>query len=140
MKECWINTVFEAISRSDSQTALTLLKSHKEELEAGDEDGFTLRASLLHQAIQYSCYSLIAFTLNLASPPDIHFYRLYGNTPIAYALEKNDQKALNLLYAKSDKNFALHTAVRCHQKNLVEHLLSKCTFPERLLSYLALKK
>jgi len=135
----WINEAFCAMARSDSEAALSLLQDHKNDLKAEDEEGVQLRANLLHQAIHYSCYPLIAFTLGLASPPDISFYRLYGNTPIALALEKNDSKMIDIIRAKSDKSFALHAAVKSKQKNLVSALLGQFSFSDRLLKYLGLK-
>ena len=133
-----LNNVVQAIKHTDTDNALKILKKHKKILGATDEISLNMRAGVLYHAIQYSCASLVAFTLSIAPSPDIHFYRLYGYTPIALAIEKNAKEMLPLLYPKSNKNFALHAAVESKQNHIVSALRDHCCFSPKLLQHLGL--
>jgi hypothetical protein len=133
-----LNNIVQAIKHSDVDSALALLKKHKKILGSADELSLNVRAGVLYYAIQYSCASLVAFTLSIAPSPDIHFYRLYGCTPIALAIDKNAKEILPLLYPKSNKNFALHAAIESKQNHIVTALRNNCCFPQKLLRHLGL--
>jgi hypothetical protein len=133
-----LNHIIRAIKRSDTDEALKLLKEHPKILVSTDEVSLNIRAGVLYHAIQYSCVSLVAFTLSLAPSPDIHFYRLYGSTPIALAIDKNATDLLPILYSKGNKNFALHAAVKSNQKNIIVALREHCFFPQKLIQHLGL--
>lgn len=135
-----LGSVVKAITRTDAVAALKLLNENKRVLQSNSEEVSNFRASVLYHAIQCSCTGLIAFTLNLAPAPDINFYRLYGYTPISLAIEKNSKQALPLLYAKSDKTFALHAAVKSKQKQTVAALLGQFHFSHRILAHLGLER
>ena len=128
----------QAIKHADIDKALALLKKHRKILGATDEISLNVRAGVLYHAIQYSCVSLAAFALSIAPSPDIHFYRLYGYTPIALAIDKNAKEMLPLLYPKSNKNFALHAAVESKQQHIVSALREHCCFSQRLIRHLGL--
>jgi hypothetical protein len=133
-----LNTIVQAIKHSDIEKATALLKKHRTLLSSTDEISLNVRAGVLYHAIQYSCASLVAFTLSVAPSPDIHFYRLYGYTPIALAIEKNAKEMLPILYPKSNKNFALHAALESKQTHIVSALRDHCSFSSRLLKHLGL--
>lgn len=133
-----LNSIVQAIKLADIDKALSILKKHRKILDSTDEISLNVRAGVLYYAIQYSCASLAAFTLSVAPSPDIHFYRLYGYTPIALAIDKNAQEILPLLYPKSNKNFALHAAVESKQTHIVSALRDNCCFSEKLLRHLGL--
>jgi len=133
-----LNSIVQAIKHADTDKALALLKKNQTILGSTDEISLNVRAGVLYYAIQYSCASLAAFTLSIAPSPDIHFYRLYGYTPIALAIDKNAKEMLPLLYPKSNKNFALHAAVESKQNHIVSALRDHCCFSQKLLRHLGL--
>ena len=133
-----LNSIVQALKLADIDKAVALLKKHRNILESTDEISLNVRAGVLYHAIQYSCVSLVAFTLSVAPSPDIHFYRLYGYTPIGLAIDKNAKEMLPLLYPKSNKNFALHAAVESKQNHIVSALRDHCCFSQKLLRHLGL--
>jgi len=134
-----LNRIVQAVQKSDSERAIHLLKKYPKWLSATDEMALNLRAGVLYYAIQYSCAPLVAFALSFAASPDIHFYRLYGSTPIAMAIDKNAKDMIPLLYPKCNKKFALHAAVESRQQLVVAALREKFSFSPKLLQHLGLQ-
>lgn len=136
-----LETVSREISRSiaaaDTAAALSLLKTHKASFLEPVE-GALRHAELLYCAIKYDNQAVARFLLELPVISDISFFRFCGHTPLSYAIEENHDALLPILLAKTDKNFALHMAVKLNMLKTKAFLLSRCAFKEKLLRFLGL--
>jgi len=126
-----------AIAAADTAVALSLLKTHKESFLEPIE-GALRHAELLYCAIKYDDQSVVIFLLGLPVISDISFFRFCGHTPLSYAIEENHDSLLPILLAKTDKNFALHMAVKLNFLKTKTLLLKQCTFKAKLLHFLEL--
>ena len=136
-----IETVSREILRfivaADTAAALSLLQTHKGSFLEPIE-GALKHAELLYFAIKYENQAVLKFLLALPVISDITFFRFCGHTPLSYAIEENHDALFSLLLAKTDKNFALHMAVKLNFFKTKSVLLKHCTFKAKLLHFLEL--
>jgi hypothetical protein len=125
------------IAAADTPVALALLQAHKASFLEPIE-GALRHAELLYCAIKYSNQAVVKFLLELPIISDITFFRFCGHTPLSYAIEQNHDALLPILLAKTDKNFALHMAVKLNLLKTKTLLLKQCTFKPKLLHLLEL--
>jgi len=127
-----------SISSSDTATALALLQEHRAEF-LDPIEGICLHARALYYAIKSANREVIQYLLNLPVLSDIVFFKFCGHTPISLAVEEGREDLVPLLLAKTDKNFALHMAVKLKLFKTKRLLLKKCFFKEKLLRFLGLQ-
>jgi hypothetical protein len=137
MLETVFRGILTSISAADTPSALTLLQTHKT-MFLEPIEGTLMHAELLYSAIKYNNQDVVRFLLALPIVSDITFFKFCGYTPLSYAIEENYVALLPLLLAKTDKNFALHMAVKLNLSKTKAFLLSKCVFKEKLLGFLGL--
>lgn len=129
--------ILSAITAVDTATAVSCLQAHKS-LFLEPIEGALRHAELLYRAIQCNNQAVVKFLLELPVVSDISFFRFCGHTPLSYAIEEHHETLLPLLLAKTDKNFALHMAVKFNLLKTKAFLLSRCVFKEKLLRFLGL--
>src|SRR5437868_4023321 len=97
------------------------------------------QAELLYRAIKSDQLDIMKSLLEQTDSLDIEFYEYCGDTPISLALTEGKSDLLPFLMKKTDKNFALHTAVHCKQAFIIRYLLQNCAYKEKFLRFLGLK-
>lgn len=102
-------------------------------------EGVTLHAQFLYSAIKHANKEVLQFLLALPVISDINFFKYCGYTPIGLAVEEGKKDLVPLLLTKTDKNFALHMAVKLHHENTKKVLLASCVFKEKFLQFLGLR-
>lgn len=128
----------KALLAADTQAALKLLEdSHCMFLDP--LEGPSILAEILYVAIKKSNREVIQFLLNLPAHCDIAFYNYCGQTPVACAFDEGLKDLLPLILEKTDKDFALFTAVQLKNNVLQNLLLKSCRYKEKLLRYLGLQ-
>ncbi|MBP9727605.1 MAG: hypothetical protein KBD83_09135 [Gammaproteobacteria bacterium] len=137
MLETVSREILRSIAAADTPAALSLLRTHKASFLELIE-GALRHAELLYCAIKYDNQAVTRFLLELPVISDISFFRFCGHTPLSYAIEENHDALLPLLLAKTDKNFALHMAVKLNFLKTKTLLLKQCTFKAKLLHFLEL--
>lgn len=125
------------LAANNTAGALELLQSAQFVLE-GTVEGMELHAEVLYCAIKNANQEILQFLLNIPVLSDISFFKFCGHTPISLAVENGCQDLIPLLLAKTDKNFALHMAVKLKQEKTRKLLLSKCIFKTKLLQFLGI--
>lgn len=132
--------VITALIAADTQTALALLQDQQMAL-LDPLAGASLQAELLYFAIKKTNTEVIQFLLSFCkgNGVDIPFFNFCGNTPIGLALEEGFKEVVPSLLSSTDKNFALMTAVKLQNKNLIELLLKTFSFKTKFLKFLGLK-
>jgi hypothetical protein len=129
--------ILSAIVAADTPAALALLQSYKATFLEPIE-GALIHAEMLYCAIKHTNQEVVRFLLEIPIISDISFFKFCGQTPISYAIEGNHDALLPMLLAKTDKNFALHVAVKFNFLKTKTFLLTKCVFKEKLLHFLGL--
>lgn len=135
MLEMISQDILNSISAADTPVALTLLQRHKAVFLEPIE-GALMHAEFLYSAIKHNNLEVVKFLLGLPTLSDITFFKFCGHTPLSYAIEENHPSLWSLLLAKTDKNFALHMAVKLNLVKTKAFLLNKCVFKEKLLRFL----
>lgn len=130
--------VLGALMAADTPTALSLL-SDQQGIFLDPLEGATLHAEFLYCAIKQANIDVTRYLLNLCIPSDVSFYHHCGTTPLGLALEQGGlEEVIPLMLEKTDKNFALYTAVQLHNNRLKDLLLKTCSFKDKFLKYLKL--
>lgn len=132
-------SILASILTADNTATLVLLQDHQT-MFVDPIEGVALHAKILYYAIKNANQDIIRYLLNLPVLSDIPFFRFCGHTPISLAVEEGHAELLPLLLAKTDKNFALHMAVKLNLPKTKSFLLSKCVFKEKLLQFLGCSK
>jgi hypothetical protein len=123
---------------SDTASALALLQDHQADF-LDPIQGVYLHAQVLYYAIKNTNSEIIRYLLNLPVLSDIVFFKFCGHTPISLAVEEDRNELIPLLLTKTDKNFALHMAVKLNLFKTKNLLLKKCVFKQKLLRFLGLQ-
>lgn len=131
-------SIVAAILAADTSNALILLNDGHHAL-MDPLDGPVFHAEMLYYAIKKANVEVIQYLLNLSVGSDLSFFHYCGHTPLSLVLEEGLNDMVPAVISKTDKNFALHMAVNAKDNKLIDLLLSKCVFKERLLHYLGLK-
>lgn len=100
--------------------------------------GMALHAEVVYSAIKQGKKEILKHLLNLPIISDINFFKFCGHTPLSLAIEEGKQDLIPLLLAKTDKNFALHMAVKLKQEKIKKLLLSNSVFKPKFLKFLGL--
>ncbi|HXH55638.1 MAG TPA: ankyrin repeat domain-containing protein [Gammaproteobacteria bacterium] len=137
MLETVYREILCSIAAADTPAALALLHTHKASFLEPIE-GTLKHAEFLYCAIQYNNQAVVRFLLDLPVISDISFFKFCGHTPLSYAIEQNHDALLPILLTKTDKNFALHMAVKLNLLKTKTFLLNQCTFKPKLLHLLEL--
>lgn len=132
-------SVIAALMVADTNTALGLL-NESQGLFLDPLEGASLHAEILYCALKQSNKEVIRFLLNIPVTSDLSFYHLCGETPVSLALNQGLDDMLPFILEKTDKNFALCTAVQLKNSRLKDLLLKTTQFKDKLLTYLGLKK
>lgn len=128
--------VLAALMAADTPTAMNLLADHQ--LVFLDPlEGASLHAECLYGAIKQANTEVIRYLLSLCISSDVSFYNHCGSTPLGLALEQGGlEEVIPLMLEKTDKDFALYTAVQLNHSRLKELLLKSCCFKDKFLRYL----
>lgn len=137
MLEVISQEILNSIVAADTPVALALLQTHKA-MFLEPIEGALMHAELLYSAIKHNNLEVVRSLLTLPVISDITFFKFCGHTPLSYAIEENHPALWSLLLAKTDKNFALHMAVKLKLAKTKAFLLNKCVFKEKLLGFLGL--
>lgn len=135
MKEQLSEKILASIQAAEIPTILALLEENHS-VFLNPIDGVILHAKALYYAIKSSKQEVIRFLLNLPVSSDVAFFKYCGHTPLSLAIEEGSYELLPLLLAKTDKNFALHMAVKLNLARTKNFLLSRCNFKKKLLQFL----
>ncbi len=139
MLELMPREIIASITAADTPAALSLLHAYKTTF-LDPIEGALLHAEILYCAIKCTNQEVVKFLMELPVISDIAFFKFCGHTPLSYAIEENHPSLLPLLLLKTDKNFALHMAVKLNLLKTRAFLLSKCVFKEKLLRFLGLQR
>lgn len=139
MIDLLIPGILSVLSANNTPAALELLQEGQMAFN-NPIQGAALHAEMLYSCIKNANLEVLKSLLNLRVLSDIYFLKFCGHTPISLALEEGKVDLLPLLLAKTDKNFALHMAVKLKQEKTLKYLLATCIFKERLLKFLGLSK
>jgi hypothetical protein len=139
MIELLIPGVLSVLTANNTPAVLQLLQEGQVAFNHPIE-GAALHAEMLYSCIKNANQEVLKSLLNLKVLSDIVFFKFCGHTPISLALENGNIDLLPLLLTKTDKNFALHMAVKLKQEKTLKYLLTTCIFKERLLKFLGLHK
>lgn len=138
MLELLYQGILTSILTSDTATTVALLEEHKS-VFLDPIEGVNLHAQVLYCAMKHTNLEVIRYLLNLLIPSDVAFFKFCGHTPISMAVEEGRNELLPFLIARTDKNFALHMAVKLNLKKTINFLLGKCVFKQKLLSFLGIR-
>jgi len=138
MLDVILQGVFASILSADTASALALLREHQANL-LDPVEGVGLYSQILYCAIKHTNLEVMKYLLNLPVISDIPFYQFCGHTPLSLAVEEGHTALIPMLLAKTDKNFALHMAVKLNLIKTKTLLLSKYVFKEKLMRYLDLR-
>lgn len=127
-----------AILAADTAKALELVQNHQS-IFLDPIGGAFLHAQIAYCAIKNANREILQSLLKLPVLSDIQFFKYCGHTPLSLAIEEGREDLLPLLLAKTDKNFALHMAVKLKSSKTIQVLMKKCVFAERLLHFLGLR-
>lgn len=130
--------VLTSLLSSDTASALALLQDHRAAF-LDPIEGVCLHAQVLYCAIKSANREVIKYLLDLPILSDIVFFKFCGHTPISLAVEGGQEELVALLLPKTDKNFALHMAVKLNLLKTKSLLLRKCVFSAKLLRFLGLQ-
>lgn len=134
--------IISAIVSADTVTAIALLKEHQSWF-TDPIQGIWLHSQALYYAIKHSNkhsnIEVLKALLSLPVTSDVPFFKFCGYTPISLAIEEGHNEILPLLLIKTDKNFALHMAVKLNLTKTKDYLLSKCVFKDKLLKFLGIR-
>jgi len=130
--------ILKSILHADSSTTLSLLKEAKG-LFLEPVKGTPFHAKAMYYSIKKANKEVLNWLTHLPVKSDISFFKLCGNTPIGVAIEDGHQELLGMLITRTDKNFALHMAVKLKFSKTIQVLLAECSFKDRFLNFLQLK-
>jgi hypothetical protein len=130
--------VMAALMAADTPTALNLL-GDGQGVFLDPLEGATLHAEILYCAIKHANRDVITWLMNLCISSDVSFYNYCGHTPVGLVLEEGLNDMLPLMLSKTDKSFALYTAVQLKNTKLQDLLLRSCIYKEKFLKYLKLR-
>lgn len=129
--------VLGALMVADTPSALALLNDSQGAL-LDPLEGPALHAELLYYSIKHANKDVIMHLVGLCIPSDVSFFNYCGFTPAGLAMEEGLDEMVPLILEKTDKQFALYTAVQLKNVKLRDLLLKTCVFKDRLLRYLGL--
>ncbi len=138
MVELLYQSILASILSADTAVALSLLQDHRAAF-LDPIEGVCLHAQVLYCAIKNTNREVIQYLLNLSTLSDIVFFKFCGHTPISLAVEEGRYELIPILLAKTDKNFALHMAVKLRLFKTKNLLLKTCFFKKKLLQFLGLQ-
>jgi len=130
--------IVTCLAAADTNSALALLNDHQNAF-LDPVQGVSLHAQLIYTTIKNANKEVLQALLKLPVLSDISFYKFCGQTPLSLAVEENHKDLIPLLLLGTDKNFALHMAIRFNQIKTKSLLLKKCVFNEKLLKFLKIK-
>ena len=125
--------------QQDTEQVLQILEDNQGCLQEPLE-GPSIHAKILYYALKQANQLVIHYLINLGIHSDLCFYHYCGDTPLGLAFALGLKELLPSLLLKTDKSFALLTAVKLKNKALTQYLLGHSRFSQRLLSYLGLTK
>lgn len=138
MKHLLSQGVLASLQAADTQNGLQLLRE-SQLLFLEPIEGSKLHAESLYYAIKTNKQDIARFLLNLPVASDVAFFKFCGQTPLSLAIEENHIDLLPILLTKTDKNFALHMAVKLNLAKTKTLLLTRCAFKARLLQFLGVQ-
>ncbi len=138
MTDSLCQEILQAILTADTHMSLDLLRKGKS-IFLDPVKGITFHAEALYCAIKKNNEAVIQFLSDLPVRSDIAFFKFCGNTPLGMAIEDDHLDLLPLLLKKTDKNFALHMAVKFNQSKSKQVLLQKYSFKKKFLGFLELQ-
>lgn len=130
--------ILKSILHADPATTLSLLEEAKA-LFLEPVKGIPFHAKAMYYSIKQANKDVLNWLTQLPVQSDISFFKLCGNTPIGVAIEDGHQELLGILVTRTDKNFALHMAVKLKFSKTIQVLLAECSFKDRFLNFLKLK-
>jgi len=137
MIDLLLQGVAACITSADTTGALALLQEHQ--LTFSDPiEGVSFHAQALYYAIKNANTEVLGYLLSIPVLSDISFFKFCGHTPLSLAVEEGKTELVPLLLAKTNKDFALHMAVKLDLVKTKDFLLKKCVFKEKLLKFLSL--
>ena len=130
-------SIVTSLIASDTSSALTLLQDNQN-LFLDPIEGASLHAQALYSAIKSTNVAVLKALLKVPVLSDIAFYKFCGHSPLSFAIEEGKTELVPILLSTTDKNFALHLAVKLNLEKTKDFLLKSCIFSQRLLKFLGL--
>ena len=128
--------IVNAILSADTARALSLIQDSQ--VAFSEPGGVYLHAEALYGAIKKANMVVISALFAMPVYSDVAFFKFCGSTPLSAAIEGGHEALLPLLLSKTDKNFALHMAVKLKLHKSLVFLRKHCFFKQKFLVLLGL--